>query len=224
MKKYALTLLCLVPILNGCGDLSSLRDPTKIENTSLKSERFSEMKLISEEIQDSQDKRSLLATTYSIGESSRLLMRNPQILQIEPSMIDLYPILIQFQLVENYSSQDLRELKICPLTKNWMMLATWSKAHPYKNGLWDTEGSDMDYRFCESILDIERINQLPPEERSRCTKETAICFDVRPVIKSAVRESVKNYGFVLINQGQQVISIFGDASFSQPLLFWRGLR
>lgn len=220
LKFFTCALIGL--LLAGCE--GALLDPTVLENTKLKTDPFSEMKLIAPEIRDSKNENALMAKSYQIHEKSRLIFRNPQLQDIEAQMLNLYPILIRLQLQESISEQALSEIQICPLTKNWMMFATWEKAHPYKGGRWEVPGGDYDPKFCISSMQLSALRNLNSDEKSFCEEGRAICFDVRPLLAAAVSNTTKNYGFILINQSRQPVYLYGDASFSQPLLAWRGLR
>lgn len=212
--------------LSACGPIKfepSL-DPTVTKNTLVKKQAFQEVKWISSDLEAPQDPRSIKAPQYTLSQKSRLLLRLTELADIDPQIIDQYPVLIRFRVKSPLNIQDASALKACPIAMNWMMLATWDYAHPYKGGRWKFSGGDYEDSFCTKPLTPDEIAKLQTEEKSLCDSTSTICFDIRSPLGQLYRVNKLNYGFILLNDSQNILEIFGDSSIQQPMLIWRKLR
>lgn len=176
--------------------------------------------------------------TYPISSSHRLLLRMSTL--DGNNMLLEQPVIIKVEL-KNLEQKNLakEQLLLCPILRNWMMRATWSKAHPYKGGEWSAgDLAEDECILSKEIVDIDPPKKKDPKDEDRdgeddsetseqalCSKEEALCFDVRDWISTYVKERNMNYGMALISKGQQIITIMGDTSYSQgPEIFWREIR
>lgn len=225
LKKTLVVFVGLIS-LSACGPITfdpSL-DPTVSKNTLVKKQAFQEVKLIAADIESPQDTRSLKSSHYKISQKSRLLLRLTELADIDPLIVDQYPVMIRFRSKSNLNLQESAALKICPIAMNWMMLATWEYAHPYKGGRWKFSGGDYEDLFCTKPLTQDEVVKLESEERALCESDSTICFDIRSALGQLYRVNKLNYGFILLNDSQNTLEIFGDTSIQQPMLVWRKLR
>lgn len=220
--EYFLTFLLLTNLITSCGSVLPL-DPSVVSNTDLKKAAFREVKLIRSDITDSQNPETLKSSTYHIGPNSRLLLRFSELQNVDPEIINLYPVVIKVSLSGPSSQESQKALSLCPISKNWMMLATWQYAHPYKYGNWESDGGDIFSEMCVGILSPSELDKLNAEEKTQCN-ENSLCFDIRPLLENLYRINKLNYGFILINNHQEGLMIHGDNSVLQPLILWRRLK
>jgi hypothetical protein len=104
-------------------------------------------------------------------------------------------------------------LKACPLKRNWMMAATWKRAHPFSpQGRWAREGGDYESSECIAATS---------------TDSGFAVFDVTPWFLNYVRGRNQNFGMILIydpsaaGASGQAVEISGDLSGSfSPRLRW----
>lgn len=224
MKVNICTAAILVLIaVSGCG--YAVKDPTVLTNTTLNRSAFEEVKLISTEIDLPTDKRSFKQSTYSIDWQSRLLVRVSNLKDIDAQLLDNYPVLLRIKVLEP-SSQGfaMEHLSVCPILTNWMMMATWDKAHPYRNGDWIRPGGDFDGTLCSKGMTDAEIQTLNAEEKAICDLDDVVCIDLRKILKEQYRVNRSNYGLMIMNESDEFVSIYGEGSSYQPLLIWRKLN
>ncbi len=99
----------------------------------------------------------------------------------------------------------LENLKLCPVTRSWMMLATWTHGHPFgKNGRWESEGGDYDLAGCL----LGELKEGSPH---------TLHFDATQWFINYPRARRENYGFLLISEKE--LSVQGEqAGTSAPKL------
>ncbi len=102
-------------------------------------------------------------------------------------------------------------LKICPVVRNWMMLATWTQAHPFGDGNWAQPGGDYDEPSC--------IAPHEEEAASRSNDPELLRFDITNHIIDYTQGRRTNYGWILISDDE--LTIYGETSgpFSPRLTF-----
>jgi hypothetical protein len=55
----------------------------------------------------------------------------------------------------------MEDLELCPLEKNWIMLATWLAAHPFgPGGIWQNAGGDYADDNCISAAAGDEADEL----------------------------------------------------------------
>lgn len=205
---------CMVPL-----------DPTVKENTSVVRTAADEVKFISMNITEVQNTESIQATSYAIAKEARLLMRLSALKPNSDNILQEQPILLRIQLRDPAIETDARaKLKICPLDKNWMMFATWKRAHPYSNGIWKKGGGDFRQENCFEALPSNHESISKDGEAVFCGGSGTLCFDLQKWVMSHVRERKIDNGFILINDSDAPILIEGDGGYSGPSLFWRKFR
>lgn len=211
--------------LAGCAGQLSLGDPAKKEDTLVIRSSSDEVKLISPSIIKGEDPRSLKAAIYEISTTSRLLIRLSSLKPNSYNIVDQQPLLLKLEVRNSAIAIRSRPLlKLCPLNKNWMMLATWSKAHPYKGGQWQNAGADFEPEACLEPLPQNHASIAASEEAEYCQGENKICFDLKPWFMAYVRERQTDLGLVLIAATDDPVAVMGDATLQGPSLFWRKMR
>jgi len=219
------TLFAFMPFYMGaCADIGSSLDPSVVTDTKPVNAAIDEEKLISQGIESPQDPRTMNDPTYSISNTSRLLIRFGKFLSDAGNILDEQPILLRLEVSDADTTAALKDLQVCPITKNWMMYASWSKAHPYKNGNWDHPGGDIDFVDCFSGLDAADPALKNQEEKDFCSDKKAICFNVLPYFKSFVQARNSDNGLAVVNQNGPAVNIYGKTTLKGPVLFWRKLR
>ena len=140
-----------------------------------------------------------------------------------------------------------KSVKLCPMAKNWMMLATWYKAHPFnKEGRWTNPGGDFDSTGCltgevqnpdgtdpdatpspsPSATPSGHLQALHPsptpylDHPRGIVDRPCLVFDIRHWFESNPVGRNLNFGFIIISS--QVVDIFGDKSDAySPRLYWK---
>lgn len=92
----------------------------------------------------------------------------------------------------------LSELKLCPVTRSWMMLATWELAHPFLGGeKWATAGGDYDAGGC--VLGTQVSGST-----------SAIKYNMTSWYRDYPKGRATNFGLLAI--ANQTINIVGEQS------------
>lgn len=195
-----------LPLLSGCleGPLGPGVRPPEPESFNLDGTKW-----ISPSITSGRSTQAYLQSTYRISAAERLLLRFESLGEHERdiSLASGRKVEVAISLPDG---QDLNAaqlvLELCPLTKNWMMLATWRNAYPMPGGNWDQEGSDYDPNACF------RATVEPP---------ITLQFDVTQWVVDYVRGRQKNFGLVLVarNGGQAQVRGDRDSTYS-PRIHW----
>ncbi len=172
------------------------------------------LKYISRNIQDSRDDKTFLQSFYKIDKESRLLMRLEKLDNFDNGAIidDEHKMHLAIKVTADLEDAK-NNLLLCPLKRNWMMLATWEYAHPFPGqGQWATRGGDYEESLC-----------LKHDEDNDQYDTSYLYFDVSSWYISQ-RTTSNNYGFVLKTDFSY--TIHGDAATSfMPSLKWeRGPR
>lgn len=219
----------LFPILilgtTGCGDIASMGDPNNKIETQVVRAASDEVKMINAAIKKPDDSLTIRAAYYSLSSSSRLLLRLSSLKGQMWKILDQQAMLLKLETKTAEISTRARPLlKICPLIKNWMMLATWTKAHPYRDGAWAQSGGDFEPEACLEALPANHASIASDDEANFCQGATRLCFDLKPWFQSYVRERQVDFGLIVIAETDEPILILGDATLQGPSLLWRRMR
>lgn len=217
-------------VLNGCSiaewaDSGLIPDPSK-PPTVEKEYGFDGVKLISKDIHGAEDPRSLGQSNYEIHPDSRLLMRLENFLAHaeEIHIGDEHRVFIEVTLSENEDFDHAQEhLRICPLVKNWMMLATWRYAHPFgTSGIWENLGADFDVSGCMKgkASEIERsdsetvatANLTDENETTKTPAQKVLWFDATDWFVDYAQVHSYNFGWVALASDN--VRIHGDTSIT----------
>ena len=168
------------------------------------------VKEVKTNISDASDPSTMLQLTYGISSTSHLLLR----LENLSSKVDQVSLSSGNKVLIKIALNELQDLtaaqsafQICPLSKNWMMLATWSRAYPMgSSGRWQTSGGDFDATECVSVSS---------------TDQKTLSFDVTSWFVNEVKGRGRNYGLVLISSSGSEIVIRGDYDVeNSPRIQW----
>lgn len=151
---------------------------------------------------------------YELDGETRLLLR----LESFKSWTDVvvhegHQVWVQIAVTaDSVTGKGVDTLRLCPLTKDWMMLATWYKAHPFsETGKWESEGGDFDESSC-----MERANEAVNELNEPVP---VVRFDATRWYKDYPRGRGQNLGFVLLSEDKVKIHGEKSGSYSPRLLF-----
>ena len=180
------------------------------------------VKAIRPDITIGEDDRSYLQSKYDLSPSSRLLIRFESLASYSAKIYlsDGHDIWMRVVMTRPEDVDTaIRDLRLCPLTRNWVMIATWRFAHPFdKSGKWGAEGGDYDNPSCVSAIK-DPGTKLPDE--TTVYDGYAVYFKVTRWYKDFVVGRSQNLGHLLMNAGSTSLTIFGDTSASySPRIQW----
>jgi hypothetical protein len=169
------------------------------------------VKLVGDGIEDMQDPATFGQASYPISPSRHLLLRFESFRDKWDS-IDTSPgKKVQVQLAVLDSGQlgsAVNSLRLCPVTRNWMMLATWRLAHPFgQDGKWAQLGGDYDGAGC-----VQGMLPSTPDGKS-------ILFDMTQWFTNYPRARGLNYGLILISDSPTAVAGETSGSYSPRILF-----
>jgi len=206
--KRLVSYAIVASILGGCGQLGGTPTPYPLDTP------FDGVKLVSTSITDAQDPRTMTQETYAISSTSRLLIRLEDFLQKmdSVSLANNAPVSVILTL-DQASGAALAQanFQVCPLLKNWMMLATWRRAYPMgSDGNWSQAGGDYEPSACISVKSVTG---------------TDVTFDVTPWFVNYIKGRSLNYGLVLISNTATSITIKGDQdAYHAPRMEWNQIQ
>jgi hypothetical protein len=228
MKYFYLIMVVMLFVLMSCtvvdedGDeVLSIGEPEVKEADSIHG--VNGVKYISPSVNDPRDSSTLNQLTYKLpyNDSGRLLMRLENLQGFTDGIIvdESHRVYLTIGIQNNSILEADTSLRICPLHKNWMMLATWDYAHPFPgNGRWDRPGGDIVESNC--ISGRQLYLQDGSEFYQNNSFKDLVFFDVTDwyIRYSGNKE---NFGFALLNDAHE-ITIRGDADGSNgPRLRWK---
>ncbi len=203
-------LILLSALIQACGPIVALEP--KVHEYSMDG-----VKLLSADVSRGDDPRLSAQAEYTISPRHHLMLRLQEVNQRKDSIrvSDLERVELKLHLTRTLdpsTSQDEFDttirpsIQVCPITKSWMMLATWNYAHPFsKDGTWSQGGGDYDPNGCVHALRLEGQNLI---------------FDVTRWFIDYPRGRGANYGLVVIADREWTIS--GEKSGSHsPRLLWK---
>ena len=202
--SFRVVVVALSVALSGCGKL--FHDPNaptmKLEYS------MNGVKVIAPEIRRGDDASAWGRETYDLSPTRRLLVRFESLGE-HTDMISVdngRTVEIRVWLADDDADGSARQaLQLCPLTKSWMMLATWVYAHPFGgDGRWTSPGGDYDSGSC-----LAQVND--PEERRQDPRR--VTFDAKPWFVNWARGRNTNYGLILVPT--KAVRVKGDASGPQ---------
>ncbi len=196
--------LPLLALLSGCGYpyLGGTTAPSVSQTFSLDA-----VKQISPDIVGGDTPSAYGQAAYDLASEARLLFRYESF-STHVSNVNLENnkrVLVQVT-VESDPSEARTRLKLCPLVSDWMMLATWTLAHPFGlGGQWKSPGADYDGSACESAQPVPVTPDLD-------YKPERLFFDMTQWFVDYARGRNVNYGWVLKASG--TVRVVGDTSAS----------
>ncbi|NDF15675.1 hypothetical protein EB061_10190, partial [bacterium] len=166
------------------------------------------VKLISPQIQRGDDPSTFGQNHYTLSPTQRLLLRFESLSSKVAAIQVSGGKKVEFEVTPTDPAQlesAKASLSLCPLTQNWMMLATWENAHPFgNNGQWSTAGGDYEPLGCV---------------RAARTEGDSLFFDITRWVIDYPRGRNENFGQLLLSDSNQ--QIFGEKSGSHsPRIHW----
>lgn len=209
MMKYSCGFIFGVILFSGCAPLGGggAKEKSYVESYSLEG-----IKLISPSIHLGDDTTAFRQSVYEVGPERRLLMRFEKLADHVENIDTREGKKVMLEMsVQDVTQVPLaeRSLRVCPISRNWMMLATWNRAHLFTNGTWTNAGGDYDSDGCVGISIV----------RDAETPEKVVHFDVTNWYLNFPKGKSENFGLILI--AFDSIKITGDTSggFSPRLHF-----
>ena len=204
MKNNLIIYLVSVFIISGCAELKSSVAPQP------KTYSLDGVKSISSNQPDGTDPSTMLQTSYSVSSQSRILLRLEDLLSKVTSVSLASGNTINVDVFVNNTSDGpaaQTAFSLCPLTKNWMMLATWFKAYPMgSTGIWQASGGDFDSSGCMKPVTLSG---------------TQVTFDVKTWFVNYVQGRGVNNGLVLISSSTSPLVVRGDSDPAySPRIRW----
>jgi hypothetical protein len=167
------------------------------------------VKLIDTGITDGYDKATYVQDQYSLrpGESRLLLRFNSLNSKVDQIRVDgNNKVELDVSLKGGQDANIVKAaLEVCPVSKNWMMLATWENAAPFgDSGRWLSSGGDYESAGCVRAFDAS---------------STTLKFDVTQWFINYLQGRRVNFGLILISDRPVVILGENSGSLS-PRLLW----
>lgn len=222
-------LLMLLGFLSACEYSSDSERPRKISY-----EASTSIKWINENISRHDDPRSFGQEVYQIDSQSRLLIKADDLSKDKYSwnVDDKFKMIFRVYLQDNEMNlADLEEVRLCPVQKDWMIYATWLKAHPFQGGMWSQPGGDFSLDSCLYVSAYNSETDLhaapdgyifpdpynfSPDVGTRT--DGLLQFDVTQWFLNGPFAGIKNKGFVLISGKDQIV--FAERAGLQPSFVW----
>lgn len=194
----SLFFMFILILSQSCGDLYQETDDDIIETKYEKINNIkNHIKLISPSITNSIDPATAHQYSYRLNKSSRLLVKligyNEK--QADAIVNDENKAYIVLK-IKNYVAEDEKHIKICPLTSNWAINATWDYylRHRFSSRRWRNAGGDFAEDSC-----LEGTLQT----------DNALYFEVNDWILNYRNSITENFGFIVT--ASKNIEIYGDA-------------
>ncbi len=166
------------------------------------------VKLISVDVDQADDPRCYGQRQYTVSESSRLLLRYEDLKSVLSKVRLDEPNQVEIQVSaqnEKEATTAQHHLKLCPLTLNWMMLATWRAAAPFGSYRWSVPGGDYDLEGCILAQTVSKLQ---------------LRFNVTPWFIQYPKGRNINYGLILL--ADQEVTIIGEQSGADaPQILWK---
>lgn len=217
MKKYMILFLLL-------GACAPAQDPNDVKATKVETFATDEVKLISSSISDLLAPGTYQSDEYTISGESRLLLRLGSLKSLAGEILDEQPVLVRISPLAGDWDRAFQNLMLCPLETNWMMHATWSRAHSFPGGFWKTPGADIIRDSCLTAVPVDSPIYAQPEEARFCDSSRSFCFDIKPHLKAFVRSRGINNGWALVNFSGEPVQVLGDRGLLGPEVFYRRMR
>jgi|GEM_PF-6188305 len=192
--------------LGGCAELVSTT-PAPVEQV----RSINGVKWVNPSVTDPRDSVAWGKPEYEIGPTSRLLMRLEDMVSKNDSIVTApdKPITVRIYLPSIWAPTGALPdaeaaasvMQVCPITKNWMMHATWYRAFPHSEaGDWTMPGGDFD----------TACSKNPKVERDTMRSLVYLKFDVTQWFLDYPRGRGIDYGLVL--RSDQTVRVFGETS------------
>jgi hypothetical protein len=191
-----------VSLLTGC-DLKLANGTTATRQISLDG-----VKLIAADISNSSDATTMGQSRYKITADRRLLLRfedlTERAMDINVTTDKKVELLTYCLDYPTCNTDAVTDLKLCPVTREWMMLATWNYAHPFGSGAWKRAGGDYEEDGCLAPIN-EPIDPL-------ATEPAPLKFDIKSWVIDYAQGRKKNDGWILIPESQATFEVYGEKS------------
>lgn len=232
VKIKKIVLVSILVLFSVACELSSVEPPRKISY-----EATTSVKIIQEGVEQPDDPSTVRQESVVLNYSKRILVKSDELTRSYQSWNIDSDFKMAFNVYVNradLSVDELNGIELCPLTKNWMIYATWSKAHPFHGGEWSTPGGDFQDSSCFAVASYKSDDILAPPSSPPSTETLQapvlsldssssadfirIQFDVTNWFLNGPYAGASNNGFVLRSQTE--ILFWADSSNHKPNLGW----
>jgi hypothetical protein len=204
-------LIFLLLILSSCGE------PLPGDPFVEKQFFANELKLISSDINDPRDTSTFNQSEYTISSNRRLLVRLESMQSRTGNTVisrtkRMYMTVSSAALLSR-SAELSASIRICPMKTNWMMLATWSRPHPFptNSSRWSRSGGDFEEQECFS-----------PDPSYPNAQADTLYFDISDWFVYQLQSRSINYGLIVTSTSE--VTIYGDENLSKgPKFIWTEL-
>lgn len=213
LKSFILILIVSCEISSTGSNQTYEPEPTLYEEK----QYANSIKYISTGISDPRSEATFAQEEYLLNDNNRLLVRLSKmgnrtaraVVNDENKMF--FAISSEAFVTDKASYADT--IEVCPITKNWMMLATWSQAHslPGASARWRSKGGDYSQRDCVKA-DISYVGG----------EVDALYFDMTNWFLYYVQSRSKNFGLI-IKSSTDVVIYGDDDSIRNPRFIWQTL-
>lgn len=171
------------------------------------------VKLLAPEIKRGDDPASFGQERYALGPSRRLLLRFESLSDkvSEVVLTDGKGVEVDVGFATEAEASAARaHLRLCPITRNWMMLATWESAHPFSpEGRWNAAGGDVDETGCAT----------PSALAEGQAQGRTLTFEMSAWFVDYPQGRGQNYGLALLSDAD--LGVLGELSGSySPRIRW----
>jgi hypothetical protein len=169
---------------------------------------LNDVKYISPGIVHGTDPGSWLQNTYVVSPSGRLLLRfdglEGNVSSINVSGTNTVELQLAGATAADATTAQTAA-QICPVTRNWSPLATWTSAHPFGGGQWSEPGGDYDVAGCVPVASVNA---------------NVLLFNVTQWFIDYPRGRGEDLGLLLISS--QAFAVIGESSGEySPRLIWQ---
>lgn len=227
--------LVILSIMNIACDVSVGGDGEPVRKKSY--EATSNMKFINSSIVSPKDPSSYGQDSYLLGVESRLLLKSDDLIDKTNNVnIDSkFKMALSMYVGRNdLTDEELSAIKLCPLEKNWMVLATWARSHPFQGGEWAKAGGDFNDSACVAVAAYNEDSDIldpivePPSDlvtapivsdfSTRGSSQTKIQFDITDWFLNGPFAGYENTGFIIVTDVE--VLFWSDASGFRPTISW----
>lgn len=220
--------LAILTSLSSCEEYFPAEDIDD-ENITTMEYSFDMVKLIDSTVTRPSDDKTFEEDAYVVSPTSRLMLSLSHLSDHTDkiSVSRNRKVWAQVTLVDGaFHDSAVATLKLCPMNRPWMMLATWNQAHPFgRNGRWSQSGGDFVDNLCRSPSltppaapnSSGTISSTDPKKTDLDPRK--IYFDVTDWYKNYVIGRSSNHGLLLMSS--EGITLEGDTTISDsPRMVW----
>ncbi len=159
---------------------------------------FGSLKLISPDIQDPKDKSSFEQSSFLVSEElpTRLLLKSENLKErtTDITIDEHFTMALEMHIdTADLTAEQVQGIKACPLKSNWLLLATWEKAHPFGDkGNWTQSGGDFNQEDCISVASYNGEDITIPKPKEEEEAEDKANQSPQKTAKDVLNKKIKD--------------------------------